>query len=163
MQNKIILIIGVSGSGKTTIGKMLAQKTGYEFYDADNFHTPKNIEKMKAGIPLTDEDRWPWLDNMNNFAKEKIKTGSIILACSALKEIYRKHLIKDIEANCYWVFLKGSYDTILQRMKKRQEHYMPSALLQSQFDALEEPADAIIEDTSQAPEIIVEHIIKAIE
>ena len=105
----------------------------------------------------------PWLDNMNNFAKEKIKTGSIILACSALKEIYRRHLIKDIEANFHWVFLKGSYDTILQRMKKRQEHYMPSALLQSQFDALEEPADAIIEDTSQAPEIIVEHIIEAIE
>lgn len=155
--------MGVSGSGKTTIGKMLAEKTGYEFYDADSFHPQVNIDKMKAGIPLTDEDRWPWLDAMNNFAKEKIKAANVILTCSALKEIYRQKLSKGIETHCRWFFLKGSYDIILQRMKGREEHYMPSSLLQSQFDLLEEPADAVVEDISQTPAKIVEHIIEAIQ
>ena len=162
MPNKVIIIMGVSGSGKTTIGKMLAEKTRFEFYDADNFHPKENIEKMQAGIPLTDEDRWPWLDNMNNFAKEKIKTGNVIVTCSALKEIYRLRLCKGIETSCRWIFLKGTYDMILQRMQQRKEHYMPASLLQSQFDALEEPTGAITEDISQSPEIIVQRIIKAI-
>jgi carbohydrate kinase (thermoresistant glucokinase family) len=162
MQNKLIIIMGVSGSGKTTIGKLLSEKTGWLFYDADVFHSTENIEKMKAGIPLTDEDRWPWLDSMNNFAKEKTGSDNIILSCSALKEIYRQRLSKDMEQSCCWIFLKGDYNLILKRMQQRQQHYMPSALLQSQFDVLEQPPNALVEDISQSPEVIIEHIIAAV-
>jgi gluconokinase len=163
MTNKVIIIMGVSGSGKTTIGKMLAEKTGYEFYDADSFHPPQNIDRMKAGIPLTDEDRWPWLDSMNHFAKEKIKTGNVILTCSALKEMYRLRLCNGIEKYCQWVFLKGSYEIVLKRMQDRKEHYMPVSLLQSQLDALEEPADAITADITHSKEGIVKYIISKIK
>ncbi len=162
MQNKFVIIMGVAGSGKTTIGKLLSEKTGWPFYDADSFHPQQNIDKMKAGVPLTDEDRKPWLATMNEFASKKIKNSSIILACSALKEIYRLHLCKGIETNSYFVFLKGSYEIILQRMKQREGHYMPSSLLQSQFEALEEPAAAIAIDIALPPQAIVEKIINAI-
>lgn len=163
MPHKVIIIMGVSGSGKTTVGKMLAEKTGYEFYDADDFHPQANVDKMRAGIPLTDEDRRPWLATMNNFAKEKVKTGNVILTCSALKEMYRQQLGKGIENYCCWVFLKGSYDVILHRLQHRQEHYMPASLLQSQFDALEEPKGAMVADISEKPGAIVKQIIKAIQ
>ena len=163
MPNKVIIIMGVSGSGKTTIGKMLGEKTGYDFYDADSFHPQENIDKMKAGIPLTDEDRWPWLDNMNNFVKEKIQTGNAIVTCSALKEMYRQRLAKGIEQYCHWVFLKGNYDLILKRMQQREQHYMPSSLLQSQFDALEEPANAVVVDITQPKETIVQYIVSSIK
>jgi gluconokinase len=160
--HKVIFITGVSGSGKTTIGKLLAQKTGFAFYDADDFHPQQNINKMKAGKPLTDEDRLPWLDNLHHLASQKINTESIIIACSALKQVYRKRLSKGIEASCRWVFLKGSYATIQQRMQQRKDHYMPAALLQSQFDALELPADAIEAAIEMPPETIVSYIITAI-
>lgn len=160
MPNKVIIIMGVSGSGKTTIGEMLAERTGYPLYDADSFHSKENIAKMKAGVPLTDEDRWPWLDSMNAFIKEKIKTSDLIVTCSALKKIYRERLMKGIESICLLVFLQGSYDTILKRIQHRQ-HYMPSSLLQTQFDILEEPKNALIEDISQLPGVIVQHIIDA--
>ena len=155
--------MGVAGSGKTTIGKLLSEKTSWPFYDADSFHSAENIEKMKAGIPLTDEDRWPWLHSMNVFAKEKIQNSYIILACSALKEIYRTELSNGIEGNCRWIFLKGDQQTILQRMQQREQHYMPASLLQSQFDVLEEPADAITEDISLSPGVIVKNIINVIK
>ena len=154
--------MGVSGSGKTTIGQLLSQKTGYEFYDADSFHPQKNIDKMKAGHPLNDEDRWPWLDNMHHFAATNIRTHNIILTCSALKEAYRQRLSKGIENQCRWIFLKGSYEIILERMQQRKEHYMPASLLQSQFDALEIPKDAIEADISMQPEAIVEYILSKI-
>lgn len=161
--HKVIFITGVSGAGKTTIGKMLAEKTGYEFYDADDFHPKANIDKMKAGHALTDEDRMPWLDNIHDFAAAGIKTKSIIVACSALKSIYRQRLSKDIETNCRWVLLKGSYQTILHRLQQRKEHYMPASLLQSQFDALEQPgADAIEADISMTPAAVIQYIISAI-
>lgn len=159
MSNLAIIIIGVSGSGKTTVGEMLAAKTGYEFYDADNFHPQKNIDKMKAGHPLTDEDRWPWLDNMHDFITEKLKSNNVILACSGLKEIYRKRLSKGIEQQCKWVFLKGDYNTIVERMKRRKEHYMPASLLQSQFNDLQIPQDAIEADIKLPPGMIVNYII----
>lgn len=159
MPHQLIIIMGVSGSGKTTIAQMLSEKTGWPFYDADAFHPQQNIDKMSAGIPLTDEDRWPWLDSMNAFAKEKLNSSNVILTCSALKEIYRQRLVKDIDYNCRWVYLKGDFNTIVQRMHQREQHYMPAALLQSQFDALEEPADALVEDICQAPENIADHLL----
>lgn len=152
--------MGVSGSGKTTIGQLLSEKTGWSFYDADSFHSTANIAKMQNGIPLTDEDRWPWLDSMNTFAKEHLVTSNLIFSCSALKQIYRERLSDNIEQSCCWIFLKGDYATILMRMQQRQ-HYMPASLLQSQFNALEEPENAWVEDISQEPEVIVQHIITA--
>lgn len=153
--------MGVSGSGKTTIGELLSKKTGWPFYDADSFHSTANIAKMQAGIPLTDEDRWPWLEAMNTFAKEQLINNNLILSCSALKEIYRERLTSHIEQNCCWIFLKGDYTAILKRMQQRQ-HYMPTSLLQSQFDVLEEPKNARVVDISQEPEVIVQHIITAV-
>lgn len=159
--NQLIIIMGVSGSGKTTVGKLLAEKTGWPFYDADSFHSKENVAKMHAGIPLADEDRWPWLDSMNEFAKKELPGTNIIFTCSALKEIYRLRLCTGIEDSCRWVFLKGNYDTILKRMQLRQ-HYMPASLLQSQFDLLEEPKNALVEDVSQSPEVIVQNIYNSL-
>ena len=162
MPNKVIFIMGVSGSGKTTIGEDLSARTGFEFYDGDAFHTPENIAKMKAGTPLTDEDRWPWLNNIHEFAKEKIKTRNIIIVCSALKQVYRDILSAGIEENCKWIFLSGDYNTILSRLKNRTGHYMPPTLLQSQFDTLEIPANAIGIDIHNTPEEIIDNIIARI-
>ncbi len=158
----VIYIMGVAGSGKTTIGQKLSSKTGYAFYDADYFHPQENIEKMKAAQPLTDEDRWPWLDNIHAFVSKQLQSNNVILACSALKEVYRQRLSNGIEAHCRWVYLNGSYQTILERMQSRTGHYMPTTLLQSQFDALEVPADMIEVDIATTPEKIVEEIISKI-
>jgi len=151
--------MGVSGSGKTTIGEGLSARTGFEFYDADNFHTTLNVAKMKAGTPLTDEDRWPWLDNIHQFVKEKIKTANIIIVCSALKQVYREILSDGIEGSCIWIFLSGDYDTILSRLNNRKGHYMPATLLQSQFDALEVPANATAIDIHMTPGEIIDDIL----
>ena len=151
--------MGVSGSGKTTIGRQLAAKTGYLFFDADDFHSPGNIAKMNAGIPLKDEDRWPWLQDIHDFVASTISTNNIIMVCSALKQVYRERLCKDLEDKCKWIFLNGDYDTILQRLQKRTAHYMPPSLLRSQFEALEIPTDAIIVDIRQSPEIILDTIL----
>ena len=159
MQHSVIYIMGVSGSGKTTIGQQLAAKTGYLFFDADDFHSPANIAKMNAGIPLTDEDRWPWLQDIHHFVASTISTNNIIMVCSALKQVYRERLSVGLEDSCKWVFLNGDYDTILQRLQKRAGHYMPSSLLRSQFEALEIPADAIVVDIRQSPEIILAAIL----
>lgn len=159
MSHQLIIIMGVSGSGKTTIGKLLSQKTGWPFYDADCFHSSENIAKMQAGIPLTDEDRWPWLESMNTFAKEKLASSNLIFTCSALKEIYRQRVVEGIDNNCRWVYLKGDFDTIYKRIQQREQHYMPADLLQSQFDVLEEPGNVLVEDISQSPGRIVEQII----
>ncbi|MEP6711106.1 MAG: gluconokinase [Ferruginibacter sp.] len=162
MPHKLIYIMGVAGSGKTTIGQLLAAKTGYVFYDADQFHPQKNMDKMKAGVPLTDEDRWPWLAAINNFVSEKLVSNNIILACSALKQAYRKRLDMGIEQQVIWVFLNGSYKIIMSRMQKRSGHFMPPSLLRSQFDALELPQDALKVDITLAPDAIVEDIISQI-
>ncbi len=157
---KVIYIMGVSGSGKTTIGELLAAKTGFSFYDADDFHSQKNKDKMKAAIPLTDEDRWPWLESIHSFVKTAIAEKSVIVACSALKEIYRKILCEGIESSCNWIFLKGDFEKIAERLKNRHGHYMSPALLQSQFNTLELPANAIVVDISLSPEEIAEQIMQ---
>lgn len=158
----VIYIMGVAGSGKTTIGQKLSATTGYAFYDADYFHPQENIDKMKAAQPLTDEDRWPWLDNIHSFVSKQLQTCDIILACSALKELYRQRLSKGIETQCRWVYLNGSYQTILQRMQNRTGHYMPTTLLQSQFEALEVPENIIEIDIGMTTEKIVAEIIAQI-
>ena len=160
--NRIIYIMGVSGSGKTTIGKLLSEKTGIPFFDGDDFHSAANKEKMKAGNPLTDADRQGWLQSLNKLAiEESVKQGAII-ACSALKEKYRKLLSENLD-NPAWVFLKGSFELISQRMKNRTGHFMPPVLLQSQFDTLEAPQPAITVQIDNNPEEITDHIIQLLK
>ena len=151
----IIILMGVSGSGKTTIGERLAQVLGWPFYDGDQFHPPTNVAKMQQGIPLTDEDRWPWLRALRAHIETWLHRGvSAVLACSALKQAYREHLIID-EAEVKLVYLKGDYDRIHERLAQRRGHFMPPGLLVSQFAALEEPERGIVVDIVHPPETIV--------
>jgi len=163
MQSSIIYIMGVSGSGKTTIGKKLAARIGLPFFDGDDFHPPSNKEKMTLGIPLTDEDRKEWLTNMNALAKEQMKKEGAVVACSALKEKYRTILSSGITIPVYWVLLQGSFELIKKRMDERRDHFMPASLLASQFDALEIPRNCIVIDISAGPGEIVDTIISQIE
>ena len=151
----IIILMGVSGSGKTTIGERLAQALGWPFYDGDQFHPPANVAKMQQGMPLTDEDRWPWLHALRTHIETWLQQGmSAVLACSALKQAYREHLIVD-EAEVKLVYLKGDYDLIQERLAQRRGHFMPPELLASQFAALEEPEQGVVVDTVHPPETIV--------
>jgi len=158
----IVVLLGVSGAGKTTIGELLSQRLGWPLLDADDFHPPANIEKMRSGIALTDEDRWPWLDRLNGLLKEKDSNGqSVLLACSALKQKYRDRLAAGC-SDLRWVHLKGSFELIASRMTARKGHYMKAGLLESQFAALEEPIDAIIVDVGAAPEAIADTVEAAL-
>jgi gluconokinase len=151
----IIILMGVSGSGKTTIGEQLAQALGWPFYDGDQFHPPANVAKMQQGMPLTDEDRWPWLQALRAHIGTWVQQGmSAVLACSALKQAYREYLIID-EAEVKLVYLKGNYDLIQERLAQRRGHFMPPGLLASQFVALEEPERGIVVDVVHPPETIV--------
>jgi gluconokinase len=163
MGSFIIYIMGVSGSGKTTIGKKLAAKTGLPFFDGDDFHPPPNKEKMKLGIPLTDEDRKGWLRQMNNAAMDQAKLTGAVIACSALKEEYRAILSSGITVPLYWIFLQGSFELIKKRIEERKDHFMPASLLSSQFDALQIPGNCITIDISNSPDVIVEMIISQID
>ena len=152
----IVLVMGVAGVGKTTIGEALARALGTRFIDADDYHPPENVAKMKAGIPLDDADRWPWLQRLNEILKDE-KTA--VLACSALKEGYRRRLAQGIE-EFKVVYLHGSSDLIRERMKVRRHRYMPAALLDSQLATLEPPADAIAIDVAAALEDSVAAIVE---
>jgi carbohydrate kinase (thermoresistant glucokinase family) len=162
MEKRIVYIMGVSGSGKTTIGELLAEKTGIPFFDADDFHSQANKEKMKTGHPLTDEDRKDWLQKINKLAIEQLKKNGAIIACSALKEEYRQTLCKGIEKPL-WVFLNGSYKVIYERIKNRKGHYMPASLLQSQFESLEIPVGAFTINIEKEPGEIVALICKQLD
>jgi gluconokinase len=144
----IVVVMGVAGCGKTTIGKLLAARLGCEFLDGDDYHPPANVAKMAAGTPLADEDRWPWLERLNALLRAR---PSAVLACSALKQAYRDRLMQGLE-RCEIVFLHGSFDLIRARLEQRRHRYMPASLLESQFAALEPPARAIAVDVAQAPE-----------
>ena len=134
----IVIVCGVSGAGKTTIGRLLAQDVGWKFYDADDFHPAANIEKMKAGTPLTDEDRQPWLDRLRQLIERCLAAQeSAVIACSALKRAYRDRL--RVTEQVKFVFLRASRAQVVEHLQQRRGHFMPAALLDSQFADLEEP------------------------
>jgi gluconokinase len=154
----VILVMGVSGSGKTTVGQQLAAALGWQFSDADTFHSSENIEKMRRGIPLNEADRAPWLQALQTAIQSWLQANqNTVLACSALKASYRKILILDRD-RVKPVYLKGSYQVIQARLQARQNHYMTAQLLDSQFAALEEPQDAVQIDVAQPPQMIVQGI-----
>jgi len=152
--------MGVSGCGKSTIGKLLSQELHIPFFDGDDFHSKENVRKMSNGIPLTDKDRLKWLASLNELAINQLKNNSCIIACSALKETYRDFLNNSIENKTKWVFLHGSFEQISNRINRRGNHFMGSGLLKSQFDILEEPKKAININISLTPNNIVETIKK---
>ena len=157
----VILIMGVEGSGKTTVGKLLAQELGWRFIDADDFHSASNKEKMSHSIPLDDADRGPWLRAIHDFVANLVEKGQkLVLACSALKQSYREQLRKGLEMKV--VYLKGSFDLFYSRLQERQAHFARESLLASQFESLEEPADAITIDAAFPETEIVKQIKSAL-
>ncbi len=155
----IIILMGVSGSGKTVVGQLLAEELGWPFYDGDDFHPEANIKKMRGGIPLDDDDRDLWLATLRRLIGQQLQNGaSAVLACSALKQKYRDRLQEDRLDEIRFVYLKGDFALIQQRLRERQGHFMNPNLLQSQFEALEEPAGVLTVDVSQEPAVIVDLI-----
>lgn len=148
--------MGVSGVGKTTIGKRLAGRLGVPFIEGDDYHTPANVAKMASGVPLEDDDRWPWLDRLNALLKEN---PCAVLACSALKAVYRARLLKGID-DARIVHLHGDKALIAARLEGRKHRYMPPSLLESQFAILEAPRRAIACDVSGEPDDCVEQIVR---
>ena len=144
----IVVVMGVSGVGKTTIGDALARELGWRFFDADEYHPPQNVAKMAAGEALDDEDRKPWLERLNRELWQLDARGEdAVLACSALKEKYRRRLADGIK-RLEWVYLKGDFELIDSRLARRRHRYMPASLLRSQFEALEPPQRAIVVDVA---------------
>ena len=157
LQGTIIVLMGTTGAGKTTIGTILGRELGWEFADADDFHSTANKDKMSKGIGLTDADRAPWLAALRAKIEDWIESGQNgVLACSALKQAYRDKL--SVNADVKWVYLKGSYDEIASRLAARSGHYAKADLLASQFEALEEPTNAVVVDVSKTPGEIAREI-----
>jgi Cys-tRNA(Pro)/Cys-tRNA(Cys) deacylase len=171
-KHQAIIVMGVSGSGKTTIGSMLARELGLHFYDADNFHSESNRTKMSQNVPLTDNDRADWLSALRDLIRENIELEkSIVLACSALKDSYRQFLSGNRETaserapsqrHTKFIYLSGTYEQIENRLRQRPGHFMSANMLASQFDILEEPHDALTIDITHTPEEIVANIIKGL-
>ncbi|MBE9096444.1 gluconokinase [Tychonema sp. LEGE 07203] len=154
----IVIVMGVSGSGKTTVGKLLAQSLNWDFSDADDFHPAANIEKMSLGIPLEDADRIPWLLQLQSEIDTwLLENKNVVLACSALKASYREMLCRD-QQRIKIVYLKASIELLTARLKTRENHYMKADLLSSQLGTLEKPEDAIVVDASQPLEAIIPQI-----
>jgi gluconokinase len=160
MKTRFFIVMGVSGCGKTSVGKALAKSLGWDFYDADNFHPPENVAKMANRIPLDDSDRAPWLASLNELVSSSLKADKPgVLACSALKERYRQQLMNG-NNGVQIVYLKGSYELIWSRMEKRTDHYMKPHMLKSQFETLEEPANALTMDISMSLDDIAQELLK---
>jgi len=161
----IVVLMGVSGSGKTTIGTLLAQRTGTAFADADDYHPQANKQKMASGQPLNDEDRAPWLETLNGLLQQWHLSGKGgVLACSALKEKYRETLAKGLpRGTVKFVLLDGSKELISERLATRKHEFMNSALLDSQFATLEPPSDALRIVNDKPPEEIVDEILEQVQ
>ena len=158
----VIVIIGVSGAGKSTVGKLLAQDLGWPFHEGDDFHPRSNLVKMAQGIALTDDDRWPWLDEVRKLIDGLVASGqNAIVACSALREAYRQRLRQDA-AEVVFVYLKGEQGLIRSRLAERQDHFMKAGLLESQFRTLEEPEGVVTMDVALNPEDIVGGLKRAL-
>jgi gluconokinase len=157
----IVLLMGPTGSGKTTIGSLLARELGWEFADGDNFHSAANILKMSQGIALDEQDRTPWLKSIHDAMVGWVAAGkNVVLACSALKQLYREELYRGPEVTL--VYLKGSYELISGRLAARHGHFAGEAILADQFAILQEPEDAIVVDISGSPDDIVAEIRRRI-
>jgi len=156
----IVIVFGISGAGKTTIGKLLAEQLGWQFYEGDDFHPRTNIEKMHSGRPLTDEDRWPWLERLREqIARSITAKENAVLACSALKRAYRERLC--VSDDMKFAFLHGDYALIERQLRRRRGHFMNPVLLQSQFADLEEPQpdeEAMTIELGRTPEELAEEI-----
>lgn len=160
----IVIIFGVSGAGKTTLGKMLARELGWRFLEADDFHPKSNIDRMRRGVPLGDADRWPWLKKLRERIERSLaKDENAVLACSALKRKYRLHLRVNSEVR--FVYLRGDYDLVRNQLKRRRRHFMKPDLLKTQFADLEEPRPderAIVVDLGRSPRELVNEIKAAL-
>ena len=155
----IVVVFGVAGAGKSTVGKQLASAMSCAFLEADALHSPTNINKMSAGTPLTDVDREPWLAAIHDRILDFARRGKdLVVACSALKRSYRQSLADGVSVT--WVYLKAPEDVIRFRLESRPSHFMKSGMLASQFTDLEEPSDGIIADAALAPDVIVAQILK---
>ena len=160
---RFLIVMGVSGSGKTSVGKSLAKYLRWDFYDADDFHPPDNVAKMAKTIPLTDSDRAPWLAALHELISSSLARNLPgVLACSALKERYRQKLLEGNDG-VRLIYLKGSYDLIWSRMSARKDHYMKPHMLQSQFETLEEPVNALIVDVTPSVDEILKVILQNME
>jgi gluconokinase len=158
-----IVLMGVSGCGKTSVGQSLSAELGWSFYEGDEFHSPEDVEKMSIGIPLNDEDRAPWLEALHDLITEQLQAGeNLILTCSALKAKYRQQLQEDIEGVLF-VYLDGDFELIWSRMHTRDDHYMRPEMLKSQFNILEIPLNAMQINIDQPITAIVQEIIECLE
>ncbi len=157
-----VVVMGVSGSGKTTVGRLLADRLGVEYGDADDFHTPENRAKLQAGTPLTDDDRMPWLTAIGQWLGERASSGAVV-SCSALKRRYRD-VIRSHAPDIKLLYCEGSIELITDRVANRSGHFMPPSLLESQFAELEPPADerAFVADIARAPEAIVDDFLATV-
>lgn len=155
----ILVLMGVSGSGKSTVGKILAQRLGWTFIEADDFHPTANVEKMRNGIPLTDDDRKPWLAAVRRRIDEACERGeNAVVACSALKHAYQEYLGHHAPQSVRYVHLRGSEEVIRERLAARKGHFMNPSLLHSQFETLEPPDHALVVDVAPPPDVIADTI-----
>jgi gluconokinase len=159
----ILIVMGVAGSGKSTVGRFFAQKLGWTFLDGDDFHPSANVDKMSRGIPLSDSDRLPWLQSIRKEIDRLHTSGqSAVVACSALKSSYRQILAAN-DQDTYFIFLQGTYEELYERLAQRTGHFMKPGMLQSQFDALEVTPDLIAVHAMDPPEKIYEDVRKRLK
>jgi gluconokinase len=157
----VVLLMGTTGAGKTTVGKILAARLRWTFLDADDFHSPADIDKMHHGIPLTDADRLPWLEKIHTELQHQTQSGeNIVLACSALKQSYRDLLSRELDTRI--VYLRGTYDVMRQRIEFRHGHFAGQDILAGQFADLEEPPNALALDVSRSPQQLAAEVISSL-
>jgi gluconokinase len=155
-----IVVMGVSGSGKSTIGRALALRLNARFIEGDDFHPPANIAKMSHGMPLTDEDRWPWLEALRQELSGAVYRGeTVVLSCSALRQVYRDRLGLGLPG-LTWIYLKGDREALLRNFAKRSDHFMKANMLDSQLRTLEEPVDAIVLPCEGPVDELVDHAVR---